>query len=84
VFIEIKVALYAPPCQIKFVKPSDAHTKIALAAVSCRTALEEIEIGNLLEAYNYAASAKNDLQAAMSFLTEIVAEIPDKEFAIEL
>lgn len=63
---------------------SDAHTKIALAAVSCRTALEEIEIGNLLEAYNYASSARNDLQTAMSFLTEIVAEIPDKTFAIEL
>lgn len=66
-------------------KPSDAHTKIALAAVFCRTALEEIEVGNLLEAYNYAASARNDLQSGMSILTEIVAEIPDKQpFAVEL
>ena len=63
---------------------SDAHTKIASAAIQARVALEELEIGNLLEAYNFASSARTDLQTAMSVLTEIVAEIPDKTFAIEL
>jgi len=63
---------------------SDAHTKIASAAIHARVALEELEIGNLLEAYNFSSSARNDLAAAMSILSQIVAEIPDKEFAIEL
>lgn len=63
---------------------SDAHTKIASAAIHARVALEELEIGNLLEAYNYAAKARTDLSFAASILSQIVAEIPDKEFAIEL
>ena len=63
---------------------SDAHTKIASAAIHARVALEELEIGNLLEAYNYAAKARTDLNFAASILSQIVAEIPDKEFAIEL
>lgn len=64
---------------------SDAHTKIASAAIHARVALEELEIGNLLEAHNFSSSARNDLSAAMSIISQIVAEIPDKQpFAIEL
>lgn len=63
---------------------SDAHTKIAAAAIQSRVALEELEIGNLLEAYNYASRARTDLSFATSILSQIVAEIPDKTFAIEL
>lgn len=64
---------------------SDAHTKIAMAAVFARTAVEDLEIGNLLESYNSVLIAQRNLSEAQKILTDIVAESPEKSFtAIEL
>jgi hypothetical protein len=63
---------------------ADAHTKIAMASVYARTAMEELEIGNLLECYNSVQIAKRNLTEAAKLLIDIVAEAPEKEFAVEL
>ena len=67
-----------------FQMTGDATSKAALAAILARTAVEELEIGNLLEGYNCILKAQHQINDAIRVLGAVMAEIPEKEFAIEL